>query len=346
MLLDDRRPTVVVRELVECPREHELWKSWSRWLVADLSRVTEAELFDSLAGSGMVLDTDAEYPQALRDDAARPALLFFRGDVTLLVGRRVAIVGTRHCTERGRSIAAGIGRDLAAAGVNVVSGLALGIDAAAHRGTLTALQHGATGRPVGIVASGLDVVYPKANGGLWKLVADSGVIISESPPGTAPDRFRFPLRNRMVAALSELVVVVESRIRGGSMITVDEALERDVPVMAVPGPVDLDASAGTNQLLRDGALVMATNDDVLATLGLSAIRRPVDRRPAVEGVDHAVLSVFDSGEPLTLDMIVNRTSPIGVNLAQCAMSLGRLEVLGWLVVDGGWFEKLPSPPDC
>jgi DNA processing protein len=255
-------------------------------------------------------------------------------------------VGTRHCTERGRSIAAGIGRDLAAAGVNVVSGLALGIDAAAHRGALTAVQRGAVGRPVGIVASGLDVVYPKANGGLWKFVADTGVIVSESPPGTSPDRFRFPLRNRMVAALSELVVVVESRIRGGSMITVDEALERDVPVMAVPGPVDLDASAGTNQLLRDGALVMATNDDVLTALGLSATRRPADRRPEVRGVDLSVLSAFDSGEPLTLDMIVRRASPLGVDLAQCAMSLGRLEALGWIVVDGGWFEKLPSPPDC
>jgi DNA processing protein len=357
MLLDGRRPSDAVSEILGGVRDHELWRSWASHLETDLTRVSDDEIRDRLGDSGVVLLGDPGYPAVLQDDPEAPAVLFYLGDLGDLgdlgklgdlgstTTRRVAVVGTRHCSERGRSIAGRIGHDLAHAGIDVVSGLALGIDAAAHRGVMGARQNGANGRAIAIVASGLDVVYPKSNGGLWKLVAESGLVISESPPGTAPDRFRFPLRNRLVAAVSDLVVVVESRIRGGSMITVDEALKRDVSVMAVPGPVDLAVSAGTNQLLRDGAMVMATPEDVLAALGLTTSRRTVvDRRPSVDGTDRVVLAAFDSGVPLNLDMVEARVREFGVNLTSCALSLGRLEVLGWIVSDGGWFEKLPSPP--
>ena len=196
--------------------------------------------------------------------------------------------------------------------------------------------------PIGVVASGLDVIYPRANGGLWKAVADAGLVVGESPPGTAPDRFRFPLRNRIIAALARVVVVVESRASGGSMITVDEALQRDVPVMAVPGATTTRASDGTNRLLRDGALVATSVDDVLAVLGLEAIgssRCVRDLRVTPRGVDAEVLSVFGAS-PLDLDHVVRACAPR--SLGEVALSLGRLESWGWLRNTSGWFEKIWS----
>lgn len=349
MLLDRAAPTDAMMAMVGGANIPEQWQSWARHLEDELDRITDDELVDQLGDTSVIVLGEPDYPPALAVDHEAPAVLFYRGDLGALADRRVAVIGTRHCTERGRVIAADVGRTLAAEGVSVVSGLALGIDAAAHRGVMVAVQQGASGRPVAVVASGLDVVYPRANGGLWKVVAESGLIVTESPPGTAPDRFRFPLRNRLIAALGELVLVVESRIHGGSMITVDEALERDVPVMAVPGPVDLPVSAGTNQLLRDGALVMAETSDVLVALGLHAVGRVIrDHRPRPDERDRDVLATFHGAGPLTLDMILDRlpstsVARVGATIAECALSLGRLEAQGWIVADGGWFELLPSP---
>lgn len=349
MLLDRRTPIEALTAILDGSPGSAPWSEWAEPLRADLARYSDDALHEQLGGAGVIVRGEPEYPPALASDHEAPAVIFFRGDIDALRSRRVAVIGTRHCTERGRAIAADVGRTLASEGVSVVSGLALGIDAAAHRGVMAAIQEGAPGRPVAIVASGLDVVYPRANGGLWKVVAESGVIITESPPGTAPDRFRFPLRNRLIAALGELVLVIESRIQGGSMITVDEALKRDVPVMAVPGPVDLPVSAGTNQLLRDGALVMAEIHDVLATLGLQTIVPIIrDRRPEPDGRDREVLAIFHDAGPLTFDMIVgrltsNRVAPHGTTMTECALSLGRLEAQGWIVAESGWFEMLPAP---
>lgn len=349
MLLDRWSPTDAVAMILGGSPGSEPWSEWAGRLDEDLAKHSDDALCEQLDDTGVLVRGEPAYPSELATDLEAPAVLFYRGDLDALRQRRVAVIGTRHCTERGRAIAADVGRTLANQGVSVVSGLALGIDAAAHRGVMAAVQEGAPGRPVALVASGLDVVYPRANGGLWKVVAESGLIVSESPPGTAPDRFRFPLRNRLIAALGELVLVIESRIQGGSMITVDEALKRDVPVMAVPGPVDLAVSAGTNQLLRDGALVMAEVQDVLVALGLHAVVPAIrDRRPAPDDRDRAVLSIFRGVGPLTFDMVVDRlmagsTSSIGVTMAECALSLGRLEAQGWIVTEGGWFEMLPAP---
>jgi len=350
-LLDHRAPIDAVSLILDGSPGSEPWSEWAPHLRADLAKHSDDALREQLGESGVILRGEPTYPAALAADHEAPAVLFYRGDLDALRTRRVAVIGTRHCTERGRAIAVDVGRTLAGGGVSVVSGLALGIDAAAHRGVMAAREEGASGRPVAIVASGLDVVYPRANGGLWKVVAESGLIITESPPGTAPDRFRFPLRNRLIAALGELVLVVESRIQGGSMITVDEALKRDVPVMAVPGPVDLPVSAGTNQLLRDGAHVMAEVGDVLVALGLHAAVPTIrDRRPAPDDRDRDVLAVFRDVGPLTFDMVVDRmrarsTNLVGATMTDCALSLGRLEAQGWIITEGGWFELLPSPSD-
>src|SRR5690606_670101 len=170
------------------------------------------------AGVGAADHGGRDYPPALAGDVEPPAVLFRRGDPAVLTGLRVAIVGTRRCSSTGAAVATELGRDLAAAGVAVVSGLASGIDAAAHRGALAA--GGAP--PIGVVGSGLDTVYPRGQERLWRDVAAAGVLLSEAPLGGAPERWRFPARNRVIAALADVVVVVESHRRGGSLHTVDE----------------------------------------------------------------------------------------------------------------------------
>lgn len=321
----------------------EFITAWRTALVADLERRCDDEIIARLDDTRVILVNEPEYPARLRDDIDPPPALFVRGAVERLHGVGVAVVGTRHATEYGRTAAASLGRHLATAGVDVVSGLAIGIDAAAHRGALAARQEktgsATRGAPVGIVASGLDVVYPRANGGLWRAVAESGVVVSESPPGTPPDRFRFPLRNRIIAALATAVVVVESRSTGGSMITVDEALKRGRPVMAVPGATTTRASDGTNQLLRDGALVAATPDDVLAVLGMEAsgVSTVRELRVTPRGPDATVLAAFDHS-PLDLDHVVAACPTM--TLGEVALSLGRLESWGWLRHTSGWFERV------
>ena len=336
------------------PRRYaEFSRAWSATLASDLHRRPDDEIRDRLGDTRVLLVDDPDYPEHLRRDVDPPPALFVRGDVERLRRPGVAVVGTRHATEYGRAAASEIGRRLATADVDVVSGLALGIDAAAHRGALAVRspvdpldERGdpavvrRSGAPVGVVASGLDVVYPRANGGLWRAVADAGVVISEAPPGTPPDRFRFPLRNRIIAALARVVVVVESRASGGSMITVDEALKRGVPVMAVPGATTTRASEGTNRLLRDGAMVATSPDDVLAVLGLASIGAdPMMRelRVVPRDFDAAVLSVF-AHDPLDLDRIVAACAPM--TLGEVALSLGRLESWGWLRHTSGWFERV------
>ncbi len=278
------------------------------------------------------------YPECLALDPLAPAVLFSRGDVGATAGRRVAIVGTRNATEHGRGAARRFGAELAEAGVDVVSGLARGIDAAAHRGVL---DGGGRGRPVAVVASGLDVVYPPEHHDLWARVGEHGFLCGESPPGTAPEAFRFPLRNRIIAAMSEIVLVVESRLEGGSLITVREALRRGVTVMAVPGATSTRASQGTNMLLRDGAAVAIDTDDVLMALGLDGRRASCrfDHRVPPSGVDADILELFGA-DPLTLDDVATRSRDVlGLDFGVTAVGLGRLETSGWLICNGGWFER-------
>jgi len=311
------------------------------WTKALGTAPSDGEIESRLATMHVTVMGDPDYPESLALDPAAPAALFWRGDITVIDRcRRVALVGTRRATEYGRGAAHDFGRALASHGVAVVSGLALGIDAAAHRGALASNSTQSTlvtAPPIGVVASGLDVVYPRINSRLWSDVAECGVLVSESPPGTEPDRFRFPLRNRIIAALAEVLVVVESRATGGSMLTVNEALQRDVPVMSVPGATRSLASEGTNLLLRDGALVAASPDDVLTVLGLTPTRHDVvrDLRPVPMGVDREVLTVM-TADPMALDDVVRASAPH--SLGAVALALGRLEANGWVVCTDGWFE--------
>ena len=286
-------------------------------------------------GTAVIAHGDQRYPSALFHDPRAPAVLFVRGDLSMLDARRVGIVGTRNATQRGRETAAEFGFELSARGVTVVSGLAKGIDGAAHRG---ALAH-PDARPLAVVGNGPDSPYPKQHASLWAEVSARGAVVSEWPPGTPPDAFRFPLRNRILAALVEVLVVIESRERGGSLITAKEAGERGVELFAVPGPVDSRASAGTNQLLCDGAAPATSVDDLMTALGLDqrrAGRARFDARPRPDGIGVDVLDHCRRGGRTIEQLMLLLDRPI----AETAMVAARLERDGWLRETGGWFETI------
>jgi DNA processing protein len=304
-----------------------------RWALA-ARRFDVAAAWDANERSGVrVLEPgDARWPASLLDDPEPPMALFSRGDPGALARPRVAIVGTRRCTAVGRSIAVELGRDLARAGVCVVSGLALGIDGAAHRGALDA-----GGAPVAVVGSGVDVVYPPRHRELWAEMAEHGAILSEYPLGTPPERWHFPARNRIIAGLASIVVVVESHATGGSMHSVEAALERDRLVMAVPGSVRSPASSGTNGLLVSGATPVRDATDVLVALGLHGLDDPA-RSPAVvppSGDPGRVLEAL-GWEPCSLEEIAERCdAPLG----PVAVHLASLEREGWITQGSGWYER-------
>lgn len=294
---------------------------------------TEAAAAHAAAGITILLRGDASFPAELEHDVAPPAVLFARGALPLVNVPRVAIVGTRRCTGVGAGFARELGAELTRAGVAVVSGLALGVDGAAHRGVLDA-----TGGPVGVVGSGLDVVYPQRHRPLWHAVAQQGVLLSEAPLGARPSGWRFPARNRLIAALADILVVVESHESGGSMLTVEEAVARDVPVMAVPGSVRSPSSAGTNRLLSEGCHPVRDAADVLVALGLTS-RSPqerVDQRPDPGATGRRVLEAFD-WQPSTLEHIVVRA---GLPVSDVSLTLHRLIAGGWIDADGPWYERV------
>jgi DNA processing protein len=244
-------PTGVTTKLIGC------------WAAA-LRKLDLADLMAEVLSSGDEVVDPAHPRWPFHHDPDPPALLFLRGDLGLLdAGAVVAVVGTRRCSTIGRQVAFELGAELSEHGVVVVSGLASGVDGAAHRGVLAA-----GGRPLGVVGTGLDVVYPAVNRDLWRGVAEHGLLVSEAPPGTKPERWRFPARNRLLAALAQAVVIVESHDQGGSLHTVTEALDRGREVFAVPGAVTNPAAAGTNRLLVEGCPPARSAADVLDALAL------------------------------------------------------------------------------
>jgi DNA processing protein len=286
------------------------------------------------AGVGVAWRGDDAFPETLRLDPHGPGLIVWRGTLAALDGPRVAIVGTRDCTRSGRDFARRLAVELTDAGVRIVSGLALGIDAAAHSGALSS-RHAP---PVAVVGSGVDVVYPRRNAELWAEVSRVGVLLSEHPLGTAPVGWHFLARNRIIATLADVVVVVESHERGGALQTATEAARRGVPVLAVPGSVRSSASKGTNALLRD-AQVCCDTADVLTMLGLSS--RRTDRRetrPMPDSGDAVVLEAL-GWEPTGLEALLVRT---GRTIGDLALALDRLEAAGWIARRGGWAERIDA----
>lgn len=289
---------------------------------------------------------DAAHPSLEFGDPHVPPVLLWRSDGPPLARRAlptVGIVGTRRASRLGVDVARELGAACAAAGIRVVSGLANGIDAAAHRGALSA--DGAP--PLGVVGTGLDVVYPPRNADLWGAVVRSGALCSEYPLGTEPAPWRFPARNRILVAQSDIVVVVESSDRGGSLITAGLAGERGVPVLAVPGSVRSQTAVGTNRLLADGCQPCLGPEDIFTALGL-------ERRPLVhDGGSHAEqIELFDASlsdvdraaidaigwESMTIEALSNACPqvPLGALLT----SVQGLVRRGVLSDSEGWLQRL------
>jgi DNA processing protein len=298
-----------------------------------------ARLVDRL--SLRVLDRSG-MPSRLGQDQDPPAVLFQQGRPVDESAPLVAVVGTRRASPYGLRVAQQLGRELSEAGVAVVSGLALGIDAAAHLGAL----EGPT-PPVAVIGAGHDRPCPSRNRDLARSVARSGTVLSEVPPGVPSAPWRFPARNRCIAALAHVLVVVESPLAGGSMLTVAEALDRDRVVMAVPGSVERETSAGCHQLLGEGALVCTGSADVSCLLGLlglhegastvtSSSSRPKSADPAhsLSALGMAVVDLVERS-PMSTDGVLAAT---GVALGELGSTLAELEDAGWIRRREGWIE--------
>lgn len=212
----------------------------------------------------MVTTEDPEYPDQLREIHDPPPLLFVRGTLKSTDYRSVAIVGTRRASTYARLVSEKMAGDLARRGVTVVSGLALGVDSAAHRGALMV-----KGRTVAVCGCGLDVIYPKDNKKLMDEIAASGAVVSELPPGTQPEPWHFPARNRIISGLSLGIVVVEAPDTSGALITADCALEQGHEVFVVPGNVTLNNNRGGHRLIKEGATLVEDANDILNALGLA-----------------------------------------------------------------------------
>jgi DNA processing protein len=264
--------------------------------------------------------SDPAFPPLLRSIHDPPPGLFVRGtrELDLLAQPAVAIVGARACSAYGTSVAADLGRELASAGVLVVSGLARGVDAAAHRGAL------ATGTTVAVLGCGVDRDYPRAHAALAAEVAARGLIVSEYAPGVEPAPWRFPARNRIVAGLTQATVVVEARERSGALITADLALDEGREVLAVPGEITSALSHGTNQLLRLGAVPVTCAGDVLAAIG---IEPPPAPEPSVLTLEPRLESIraVVGDSATTANELARRT---GQSAGAVAAALAELELLG------------------
>jgi len=258
------------------------------------------------------------YPPLLRAIPDPPPVLWLRGDAEpeLLARRSVAIVGARACSSYGRSVARTLGRELAAAGLVVVSGMARGIDSEAHRGALDA-----GGVTVAVLGCGIDRDYPAANRDLAGRIVERGLVVSEYEAGVEPAPWRFPARNRIIAGLCTATVVVEARERSGALITADFALEDGREVMVVPGEITSVVSAGSNALLRLGATPVTAAADVLEVFGIELAGEPV---AALEGLAGAVLEKV-SEQPASIDELARS---LAVASGDVAAALIELELVG------------------
>ncbi len=276
-------------------------------------------------GIEILMESDATYPRALREIYDPPGVLFVRGSIKPQDALAIGIVGTRHATQYGLRQAERLASSLARAGLTIISGLARGIDAAAHRGALAA-----GGRTIAVLASGVTNIYPPEHAGLAEEIVQQGALISEAPPQAEPLAGTFPQRNRLISGMSLGVIIVEAGDRSGALITARHAMEQGRDVFAVPGNVDNRTSRGTHRLIRDGAKLVESADDVLEELGPL-----VEAAPGLSGqeihhpaelllneVEQQVLSNIDS-EATSIDRIVTQS---GLPVPQVLATLSVLEM--------------------
>jgi len=254
----------------------------------------------------------------LNDLQIPPAELYAIGGAAVLAKPRVAIVGTRNSTAYGERIARSLTRALVRAGVTVISGMARGIDGVSHR---TALEEG--GDTVAVLGTGIDVPYPVGHRQLHRAIAERGLVVSENPPGMKAHQGAFPKRNRIIAALAPVTIVIEAGFRSGALNTASQALELGRTVAAVPGPIDSDQSRGSNQLLRDGAVLIAAADDALTLLGISAPRDASAPIPVLPDAEQKVWDALANGFA-EMDSLPATTE---LSMSECLAAVTSLEIL-------------------
>ena len=299
------------------------------------------------AGDGLLQPGRPGYPPQLAAIPDPPPLLYLRGDPAALSAPAIAIVGSRRPTPAGRATAFEFARQLAAHGLVVVSGLAAGIDAAAHRGALAA-----GGATVAVCGTGLDRTYPEAHAALAAEIAAHGAVVSEFPPGTPPLPHHFPQRNRLISGLALGVLVVEAQRRSGSLITARLAAEQGREVFALPGSIHNPLARGCHRLIRDGARLVETVQEVVAGLQadlFAALPAPATQARGTEAIsgrpldrESKILLNACGFEPVDVDTLVQRT---GLPAASVASLLVMLELRGEVEPSaGGTYCRLPARP--
>lgn len=297
-----------------------------RWLPEIDPLVTAARV--EKTGARLVTPADPEYEDRLNDLRDPPACLFLRGRRLGGSPERVAIVGSRKCSDLGRAVAEDLGRALVASGLAVVSGAAHGIDAAAHRGALRA-----AGRTVAVLGSGIDVAYPASSRNLLEEIVESGTVVSEYPPDMPAGPQHFPARNRIVVALARALVVVEGAAKSGSRISVDHALDLGREIFAVPGPVTSPLAETPLEMIREGATLIRSAQDLLDDLGVDRSVPP----PAPPDLDDHERRVWEALSGGSLPDAVARGT--GMSIAEAVTTLVRLELRGLVACVGGRYER-------
>lgn len=234
---------------------------------------------------------DSIYPEKMSLLDKAPEKLYLKGNPELLGKKAIAVVGSRRCSEYGKNVAMKIGSSAAANGVSIISGMAIGIDNFAHRGALKA-----GGNTIAVLGNGPDICYPKQHEKLYEEICDRGLIVSEFCPGTEPAPFRFPLRNRIIAALADAVIIVEARMGSGSIITAEYANAMNKPVFAVPGNITSQYSLGSNRLIAEGAMALTVIDDIFVYLGMTPGINEEEYNELSEEEKKVYLFVKDEGE--------------------------------------------------
>lgn len=273
-------------------------------------------------GQTVIPYADQRYPALLRETSAPPIVLYVEGELTAADKTAIAIVGSRNSSPYGRDVTRMLATELAAAGVTIVSGLARGIDGAAHDAALNA-----GGRTIAVLAGGLDWIYPSEHKSLAKRTIENGALISEHPPGTRPQPYNFPLRNRIMAGISLGVVIVEARVKSGTLITAKYAVHYNRDVFAVPGSVLSHASDGCHQLIKEGACLVRDAGDILAELNIAAGAQTAvieEEALALTGTESVVYAAL-TADPQHIDDL---SVAVELTIADVATALMMLELQG------------------
>jgi len=331
-LLDDQLPKIglTARLLSDDPELLEL-------AAPRLEDAREVRRRAEKAGIHALPWSDPAFPSLLAAISDCPPVLWYYGDLTSLQAPTIAIVGSRAATSVAVDTAARLAADLTARGVTVVSGLARGVDSAAHRGALT------NGRTIAVLGSGVDYIYPPEHKPLAAQIAEAGLVLSEYPPGTAPLPHHFPLRNRLISGLSLATVVIEASEKSGSLITAGCALEQGREVMAVPGNVLSGRNRGGHALLKDGAKIVETADDIVEGLGWDPAAdrsiNPEASSSATAASADPVLRAMVADEPYDLDALASSS---GLDARRLLPRLIELELAGLVRRQGGGRFVRPS----